>query len=659
MFSYSKRNWLVFLLWALLLGSLATPGAAERQSAPLMGPGEKAAPAETAARQSAPLMGPGEKRAPGEAGERETADPFTIRAQAVPARIPIKGRFMVGVWFAVPKGHLLYADPIELTPRPDPAFAFGPVQKPKPKQKDDPQLGPVAVYSRDIALKLPVTVLSAASPGPKTVVLEAAYQGCAGNHCFFPQKKSLSVPVTLIPPNASDSADPRASQAPDALDSAERAGAKAPETAKPGVSAGEDGADPFGRAARRFGLIGVLAAAFVWGFFTSLTPCVYPMIPITVGVIGASTAGNPWRGFFLSVLYVLGMSVTYAILGVAAAWSGGLFGAYSGHPAVRITVAAIFVLLALGMFDLIYIQLPSSLSSRLGGTAGAGTIGVFLTGAVAGAVVGPCVGPMLAGLLVYVATLGDKLQGFLIMWSFSLGMGLLFLAIGTFSGAATALPKAGGWMERLKDLFGVLFLGAALYYLQPLLPLPVFGLILGALLIGLGVFVGALDGIGPETGRARRFWKAVGIVLLTVGVGYVIRFPLADTLRSPGPSPDKAGIAWLSDESVALSRARAGQKPVLIDFYADWCAACRKLDARTFAHPAVIAAARDWVCLKVDGSNPDDPQFKRLQEKYAVVGLPTLVFLTPQGRRLPQARITAYIGPEPFVAQMEKIAARF
>jgi thiol:disulfide interchange protein DsbD len=151
----------------------------------------------------------------------------------------------------------------------------------------------------------------------------------------------------------------------------------------------------------------------------------------------------------------------------------------------------------------------------------------------------------------------------------------------------------------------------------------------------------------------------VGIVLLAVGVGYVIRFPLADTLRSPEPGRNAAGIAWLSDESEALSRARAGQKPVLIDFYADWCAACRKLEARTFAHPAVIAEARDWVCLKVDGSNPDDRRFKRLQEKYAVVGLPTLVFLTPQGRRLPQSRITAYIGPAPFAEQMQTLRARF
>lgn len=626
MFSYSKNNWLAFLLLALLLGSLAAPGAA-RQSAPLMGPGT------------------GEKADSGKAAGREAADPFAVTVGAVPSRIPIEGRFTVVVRFAVPKGHELYADQTELIPGADPAFAFGPVQKPKPEQKTDPQLGPVAIYSRDIALKLPVTVLSTASPGPKKVTLEAAYQGCAGNHCFFPRKKSLSVPVTLMPPDGSDPAAPP--------------GANAPETAKPGDLAEAGGSDPFGRAARRFGLIGVLAAAFVWGFLTSLTPCVYPMIPITAGVIGASTAGNPWRGFFLSVLYVLGMSLTYAILGVVAAWSGGLFGAYSGHPAVRITVAAIFVLLALGMFDLIYIQLPASLSSRLGGTTGAGTIGVFLTGAVAGAVVGPCVGPMLAGLLVYVATLGDKLQGFLIMWSFSLGMGILFLAIGTFSGAATALPRAGGWMETLKQLFGVLFLGAALYYLRPLLPSPVFGLILGTLLIGLAVFVGALDTIGPETGRARRFWKAVGIVLLAVGVGYVIRFPLADTLRSPEPGRNAAGIAWLSDESEALSRARAGQKPVLIDFYADWCAACRKLEARTFAHPAVIAEARDWVCLKVDGSNPDNPRFKRLQEKYAVVGLPTLVFLTPQGRRLPQSRITAYIGPEPFAEQMQTLRARF
>ncbi|MCP4623869.1 MAG: hypothetical protein GY850_10100, partial [bacterium] len=255
------------------------------------------------------------------------------------------------------------------------------------------------------------------------------------------------------------------------------------------------------------------------------------MIPVTVSVIGASGSKSISRSFFLSAVYVLGMSLVYAGFGVAAAWSGSLFGAYSDHMAVRIVVAAVFILMGLSMFDLFYIQMPSTISSRLGGKTGAGTLGVFLAGGAAGAAVGPCVGPMLVGLLIYIAALGNKVYGFLIMWSFSLGMGILFMLIGTFSGAAAALPKSGIWMERLKYTFGILMFAIALFYIKPVLPLRIFLLLLDAFLVGIGIFIGAVwIAKTKQTGKGK-LATAMAIVGIALCISIVSQFINKDTAQ--------------------------------------------------------------------------------------------------------------------------------
>jgi thiol:disulfide interchange protein DsbD len=354
------------------------------------------------------------------------------------------------------------------------------------------------------------------------------------------------------------------------------------------------------------------------------------------------------------------MSLTYAALGVAAAWTGGLFGAWASHPALRIVVAALFVLLALGMFDVIYIQVPAALTSRLGGARGAGAAGAFLTGVASGAVVGPCVGPLLVAVLVYVAGLGSKLMGFLIMWTFSLGMGLLFLVVGTFSGAVAGLPKSGVWMVRLKHLFGILLLAAALYYLQPVLQNGTFWLALGGFLTGLGVFAGAFDPLAAGAGGAGRLMKTVGIILVVLGAAYVARFALGDRPLMPsGPSVTSGGgIVWMKNEPAALDLARSQDKPVMIDFRADWCAACRRLEAETFPDPAVVRLAGDFVPLKIDSTDPSDPVVRALHEKYRVIGLPTLVFLDSGGRMLTDRTVTEFIPPDELAGRMRDVLGR-
>ncbi len=563
------------------------------------------------------------------------AKPFRFTTEVTPETIGPGGEGVVSVHVGIAPGHKLYASRMTILPQDAPGLAYGRLTLPDSVEKKEPDGGSARFYVGDVTFQLAFSTSPSASAGPVNVPLTIQYQGCSDSRCFFPQETQLTAAVHIDPAAVAGKAPQQASVRGD----------------------GRLAGNPYAQAAGRFGLLGVLAAAFVWGLLASLTPCVYPMIPITMSVIGSANSGGVARGFWLSAVYVLGMSLVYAAFGVAAAWSGGLFGALSDHPATRIFVAVIFVALALSLFDLFHIQMPSWVAGRLGGKFGGGALGVFLTGAASGAVVGPCVGPLMVALLVYIATLGDKLQGFLIMWSFALGMGTLFLVIGTFSGAAVLLPKSGPWMARLKQFFGVMLLGAALYYVAPMLPGNALMLCIGAYLIGIGTFIGGWDALPAASGGFERLRKTAGVLLLTLGIAYTARFALYGVFPPLAPpASERAAIQWMTDEAEALRVAEQAGKPVLIDFYADWCAACKELDETTFAHPKVAEAVRDFVPLRVDSSDPDAAGAEALRRKYGIVGLPTILFVDDGGRVVPGETITEFVPPGRLLEGMARVA---
>ncbi|MDM8518197.1 protein-disulfide reductase DsbD, partial [Desulfobacterales bacterium HSG16] len=625
-------------------------------------------------------------------------DPFKISVEKA-VREAIPGQSLsVTVLFDMPAKHYIYADSLKIEPVAVEGISFKKAILPGSVKKHDKYIGAVQVYNKPLFINIPLDIDKNTVFGAKTLLFKISYQGCTEALCLMPAEKNISADIMVL----SDSIKTLPVQA---QDSGQLVLFKGEETekisendkklqpvdpfqpvietfAEPGIESGiepviapvikqdkaktaikEERAEksqeenPFQNAAASFGLFGVLIAAFAWGFVTSLTPCVYPMIPVTMSVIGAGSAGNAYRGFLLSVVYVLGMSLIYAIFGLFAAMTGGLFGSNVNHPAVRVIVALVFTVLALSMFDLYYIQVPAFIRNRLDKAGGSSILGVFITGAVSGAVVSPCVGPMLVSLLVYIATVGDKLQGFLIMWSFSLGLGMLFLMVGTFSGFMASLPKAGSWMETMKHVFGVILLGIALYYIEPLLPENLFWLCIGILLIGTGVFAGAFDRINADSSVRDRLAKVVGIVCLTLGIVYAASFAtdgrLFVTSGVKSTSETKIEkIVWIDDEESGLSRAKLTQQPIMIDFSADWCAACKKLEKETFTHPDVIREAEGLVCIKIDCTDTKDPRVKALQKKYGVHGLPTIVFLTSSGKIMPGRSIMEFIGPEQMVSNM-------
>jgi thioredoxin:protein disulfide reductase len=352
----------------------------------------------------------------------------------------------------------------------------------------------------------------------------------------------------------------------------------------------------------------VYAWAFGQGVLVDLTPCVYPLIPITVAVFGAKGVSRG-RALFLATAYVLGMAALYTGLGVLVALSGGQFGAWLANPWVVVPIAALLVALATSMFGAFDLQLPTSLQSRLNSVGGAGPVGAFLMGLVSGFISAPCTGPVLLSLLAYIAKASAEgssvMYGASLLFVYALGMGTLFFAVAL----GASLFRPGPWMEHVKSFFGVALIVMALWFLGPIVPAlaewivdPDWGLWLGLGLAALGLALGAvhLSFYGPPAEKLR---KGVMVVVAVVGAQLTVNNILYV------PPADWHEVETLDELEAALARAQAADKPVLIDFAASWCLPCKELDVQTFHHPDVEPLlAQQFHLVKIDVTDPTEDQ---------------------------------------------------
>jgi thioredoxin:protein disulfide reductase len=378
--------------------------------------------------------------------------------------------------------------------------------------------------------------------------------------------------------------------------------------------------DPFNEYQQR-GWAWMYLASFGFGFQTSLTPCVYPMIPITLGIFGAR-GGNVSRGkaLLLATAYVVGMGLTYATLGVIIALIGGQFGSILANPYVVIPIVLIFVALAASMFGAFELNLPSSWQAKLNQVGGQGFRGAFAMGLVGGLIAAPCTGPFLLGLLTFVATTRSVVGGGSLLFVYALGMGVLFWVLAAF---AMSLPRSGQWMEWVKSAGGILLLLGGIYFLKPFLPfmrhfaVPETWFLLGSIgLIVAGIVIGAihLSFHGPALEKAR---KGLGIALVIAGAFSVWSYTLAPKLKLP----------YVYDQKVAFDKARAEGKGVMVDFSATWCVPCGELE-RTFGDDdAYDLITKNFVPLKFDVSKGNDTDDAR-QEHYDAKTLPAVVFVS-------------------------------
>jgi len=367
--------------------------------------------------------------------------------------------------------------------------------------------------------------------------------------------------------------------------------------------------------------------AFTAGLLTALTPCVYPMIPITISIFGGKGVARS-RALLLATLYVAGIAVMFGTLGTVFALVGKAFGSFLANPWVIVPLALFFTAMAASMFGAFELALPSGLQQRLTRVGGRSAGGAFLMGLVGGLIAAPCTGPPLAGILAFVATTRDAFQGFFLLATYAMGIGVPFWAIAGFS---MQLPRSGAWMESVKSVFGIALLVAALYYLKNVAPALAhltgrtslfLGAAIGAVLLALAVGAVHLSFHGAWMVRVR---KGLGVALAVGGLFAITNFVLTP----------KVEVAWLRAEQDALRVAKEQNRPLLVDFMADWCLPCREMDVRVFSHPDVLGELSSYTLLRVDLSREDDdPSLAPLKAKYQVNTLPAVRLVSADGRIL-------------------------
>jgi thiol:disulfide interchange protein DsbD len=389
-------------------------------------------------------------------------------------------------------------------------------------------------------------------------------------------------------------------------------------------------------------------AALAGGFVVSLTPCVYPMVAVTVSIFGAREAKSRWEGAALSGAFVLGIVAMFVPLGVVAGLTGSIFGSVLQSRWVVVSMASLFLVLAVSLFGAFELALPSALTNRLATLGGIGYKGAFLLGLACGLIASPCTGPVLTGILTWIAKTKSAPMGALAMGAFALGLGAPFFAVGAF---AVQLPKSGRWMVHVKSILGVALVVVALYFLSSVFP--VLGELVkpgkalyvsAAVAVVLGVLLGAIHREFSEPGAGVKIGKGLGLTLVSAGA-------FAAVLGIIKPS---AALAWQKGDVHALrEQAVRESRPLVVDFTAAWCGACKELDKVTFAAPAVGAEMGRFLAVKVDATHDDDPAVEATLQRFKVVGLPTVLVFDSQGKEA--ARYTDFVPPDQFLAGIKRV----
>ena len=544
------------------------------------------------------------------------------------------------VRYRIADGYYLYRDRFRFAAEPA-SVTLGPPRFPEGEIHEDKFFGKQVTYRREVRILLPL-----AAAGADRVKLSVTSQGCADiGVCYVPQVQSVD--LKLAAGGASRFSifrkeDPFAS-------TPERKPLVSEESRFTGVlEAGR--------------LWAVVVVFFVAGLLLTFTPCVLPMIPILSGIIvGEGRAVTRRRAGLISLAYVLGMAVTYTAIGIAAAFSGSLLSSALQNAWVLGGFALLFVALALSMFGFYDLQLPSGWQTRLtqasnrlgGGSWGA----VLVMGGLSAAVVSPCVAAPLAGALLYIGQTRDALLGGTALFSMALGMGVPLVLVGVSGGVL--LPKAGPWMSTVKRFFGVLLLAVAIWIVAPVIPVAVQMFLWAALLIGSGVFLGALESLGRESSGWERLGKAAGLLALLVGAAQAVGAfsgardplkPLAGVFA--GTRETAPAFETVTTNADLNARLKTAGKAAMLDFYADWCVSCKEMERFTFSDPKVKARLDQMVLLRVDvtANTPDD---KALLKRFRLFGPPGIVFFDAGGREIEGLRVIGYQPPDKFIRALD------
>ena len=554
----------------------------------------------------------------------------------------IEGNRFVARW-VIAEGHYLYQDKMKIIPSNENIETL-PLQLQPGEEKQDPIFNKLLyVYHDSAEVSLPITNAN----GVKDAVFKVKYQGCSeiSGICYPPQTREISIRV--------------------------------PEIVSDAVAAATDDADvvseqdQIANTLKQGNTWVTLLVFFGAGLLLALTPCVFPMIPILMGIIVGQGENQTVRSTFtLSLVYVLAMALTYTVVGILVGLSGENIQAWFQNPWIISAFVAIFIALSFSMFGFYELQMPASIQSKItqiSNSQHGGTLtGVAIMGFLSALIVGPCVTAPLVGALIYIAETGDAVLGGLALFSLSMGMGTPLLAIGASAGKI--LPKAGPWMDAVKAVFGVLLLGLGIWMLERVAPAVFTMALWAALLIVSAVYMGAIDSLPQDASGWRKLWKGTGLLLLVYGIVLVIGLasggrdvfhPLKGIGLSGNSSTEQVAhlpfrqIKGVDGLKTALADASAQGKTVMLDFYADWCVSCKEMEVLTFSDAGVQQALANTVLLQADVT-PNDEKDKNLYKHFGIIGPPSIMFFDKNGNERKNFRVVGFVPAEKFSAHVIK-----
>lgn len=572
--------------------------------------------------------------------------------------------------FEPAKDYYMYRDKIAFEPKDSDTF-IEKISLPPGKIKDDQTFGETEVYYKPFQV---VISLKRATPeNEEPLSLAATYQGCNEpiGVCYAP----INEDVDVILPAIKAAVDMVAGAISGKATAATPDAAEELFQIRPSVPAIETESYKIDQMFETGNFWLILTGFFGIGLLLAFTPCVFPMLPILSGII--ATRGKHLtrgRGFILALAYVLGMAITYAIAGVAAGLSGAMLSAALQNAWVLGTFALVFVLLAFSMFGFYELQLPGSLQSKLseeaGHLKGGYLTSVFGMGALSALIVGPCVAAPLAGALIYISQTGDVVLGGSALFVMALGMGVPLLLLGTSAGAL--LPKSGPWMESIKQFFGVLLLGVAIWLISPVISEVVHMLLWAALLIISAIYLHAIDPLPEKASGLKRFLKGIGVIALLTGVALLVgvlsgsrdilqplsKLSMAGVVAENTAHVNQDGhLQFQQIESVAELDEYIRQSEnqyIMVDFYADWCISCKEMERFTFTDAKVQDRLKDVVLLQIDVTDgtPDDAA---LLKRFNLFGPPGILFIDRQGNEIPDIRIIGFQNKDDFLTILNAV----
>lgn len=496
----------------------------------------------------------------------------------------------------------------------------------------------MSVYEGDVTFYCKLTLSDKFPLGKALIKGMLSFQACNDQNCFAPTEESFEIPFEAVVSEETllktkTEVFEKVSEEPEKMEQ---------ET----VTAVQFTSDEMkAKQIIEKGLPYAIIAFFIFGLALNLTPCVYPVIPITVGYFGGQSDRRKGFNFIMALFYVIGIAIIFALLGLISGLAGKQWGFLFQNPWFVIVITVIILAMAASMFGAFEITVPAWLSSSLGKSR-EGNVGAFVMGLTVGVVIAPCAAGIIIGLVGLVAKLGIVVKGTLLFFIMGLGLGLPYLILATFSGLLNRLPKSGMWMVWVRKLFGVLLIGVALYFFLPQ-STHIYdqqGFFFGLLAIFGGLLLGFLDH-APGYTKSFKIGRGIfGILVILFGIF------LTNNAIKAKPS----ALNWVYYENQSISELREEGNPIFIDFYADWCAPCKEMDRKTFKDERVIELARQFTMVKVDCTAPDD-NIRKFMNEFQVTGMPTYVFIDRNGMELIALREIGYIGPDKFVEKMNRL----